>query len=922
MEQIIKSQNDRRLFKHITLPNNLQVLLVSDVLTENSSASLSISIGSHNDDIQGIAHFLEHMLFMGSEKYPDENEYTTILKENNGSSNAYTANDHTNYYFSCVNESFLKVLDVFAQFFISPLFKTDSVNREINAVDSEYCNSLTNDSWIFDAAKKQFMSQTHESCKFNMGCMETLNIPNIRDIVMNFYNKYYSSELMKLVVVSNDSLDILEQNIINMFSIIPQKNVLCLNITGNLYKKQTYGKVVPMKDEHKLDMLWEFENDNTYHIEDFMSHILGHEGSGSLFEILYKNFFVKTLSAGVDDKIKTHIVFGLNIHLTDHGFNHIDTVKRMVIDYLDMFSKSSYFDISNLYNECKTIKEIKFKNYSIPDAESFVTSLSAFWATENINTSHLIAFSYMYENYNINIHNTLINILSGLTYENSIIFVRSKTFDGSEFNEDKWYKSKYLHCDWITQLNDVNLQFSLPKLNTYICNNPLILGGINNDNHPQLLQTNNIDLWWKYDTVHNTPDIIFTFNIVLPNKNVSIENNVLFTLYLKCFDHIVNTELYNINCANYSVSISRTPNGLNIYIKGYPEKFLNVLDFIVNALLNIKNNMNENIFNNIKNIYKKELENYIYVPPYKMINTELSVNITKNVYSTIDKLDILHTITYNNLMNYDLFNTETILKINSKKRISVSHNRLYGIIQGNISQDLASIIVSKYLSKIIKDENITCDYNEQIKECVQNEFLKIHDNINESNSCYMLAIKFGYLISDMDIKYIEKLSYLTILNEIISEQYFDVLRTKEQLGYVAYSHNYCYGNDSEQLYSTYNFCVQSPNKTAEFLKNRTLNFVDEFREFLVNETEESINNVIMSQISQLEKPFQNLSGSTMYNFSIISNGMDFDMKNKKIECLRNINKKTLTEFYNKYFTLNNDTYWSMLIEGNKSKENI
>ena len=45
------------------------------------------------------AHFLEHMLFLGTGKYPDENEYSKFLNHHGGSSNAYTANDHTNYYF-------------------------------------------------------------------------------------------------------------------------------------------------------------------------------------------------------------------------------------------------------------------------------------------------------------------------------------------------------------------------------------------------------------------------------------------------------------------------------------------------------------------------------------------------------------------------------------------------------------------------------------------------------------------------------------------------------------------------------------------------------------------------------------------------------------------------------------------------------
>ena len=68
---------------------------------------------------QGMAHYLEHMLFMGSEKYPSENEYDSFLSQNGGSSNAYTDCEVTNYHLEVPQEHLHKALDIFAQFFIS-----------------------------------------------------------------------------------------------------------------------------------------------------------------------------------------------------------------------------------------------------------------------------------------------------------------------------------------------------------------------------------------------------------------------------------------------------------------------------------------------------------------------------------------------------------------------------------------------------------------------------------------------------------------------------------------------------------------------------------------------------------------------------------------------------------------------------------
>ena len=78
--KVIQSQSDKRAFRAIELKNRLQCLIISDAEAQKSSAALSIGVGSLKDPLQaqGLAHYLEHMLFMGTEKYPDENDYSNV----------------------------------------------------------------------------------------------------------------------------------------------------------------------------------------------------------------------------------------------------------------------------------------------------------------------------------------------------------------------------------------------------------------------------------------------------------------------------------------------------------------------------------------------------------------------------------------------------------------------------------------------------------------------------------------------------------------------------------------------------------------------------------------------------------------------------------------------------------------------------
>ena len=85
-----------------------------------------------------MAHFLEHMIFMGSEEYKGEEEYSNHISENGGSTNAFTELENTTYYFDIEYRGLQKALDMMANNFHSPRLDPDTMEREINAIESEF----------------------------------------------------------------------------------------------------------------------------------------------------------------------------------------------------------------------------------------------------------------------------------------------------------------------------------------------------------------------------------------------------------------------------------------------------------------------------------------------------------------------------------------------------------------------------------------------------------------------------------------------------------------------------------------------------------------------------------------------------------------------------------------------------------------
>ena len=71
---------DETEIKTFILDNGLKVILVSNPKYNISAASMNVKVGSLSDpkDAQGLAHFLEHLLFLGTEKYPDVDDQFTI----------------------------------------------------------------------------------------------------------------------------------------------------------------------------------------------------------------------------------------------------------------------------------------------------------------------------------------------------------------------------------------------------------------------------------------------------------------------------------------------------------------------------------------------------------------------------------------------------------------------------------------------------------------------------------------------------------------------------------------------------------------------------------------------------------------------------------------------------------------------------
>lgn len=324
----ITSISDKKKYRLIKLENGLEALLIhhelecqlddeeesasekaeSDDESEGeevereklSAVSLCVGAGSfqdHDYKIEGLAHFVEHMIFMGSEKYPKENEFDQFLNTNGGGSNAETECEYTLFYFDIVEEHLQGALDRFSSLFTKPLMLKSSMEREMEAVESEFQNNINNDT----DRMNQIITSKAEGVAgtFTWGNLKTLkeNVDGdkLYQCAHEFRKKYYAANNMYLCIESAESLDNLQEIVKKYFSDI-ESGSRYIRGSGNsnpfvkdFYEKMFYVK--PKGDKLKLYftfVLPSMEKHYRTKPHDYISYVIQHEGIGSLSAYLKK----------------------------------------------------------------------------------------------------------------------------------------------------------------------------------------------------------------------------------------------------------------------------------------------------------------------------------------------------------------------------------------------------------------------------------------------------------------------------------------------------------------------------------------------------------------------------------------------------------------------------------------------------------
>jgi insulysin len=360
----------------IRLENGLSAYLICNPSLKESAASLAVEAGSWDDpaEFPGMAHFVEHLLFLGSDAYPKEMDYSQYIVERGGECNAFTSHDRTIYGFSIHHDGFEGALDRLSHFFIDPLFTASAVRREANAVHHEFEDSIENDSIRAWRILKETGNENHPNAVFSCGNLDSLADVTPKE-VRKWYEKHYLPSHMNLVLFSPLPLQRQIQLAVKYFSKIPvrcqQKNSK-EHYEGPTITDKQKGHciyVAPSFKNRSLLLLWEIPKaylelgrDRVFQL---IQMALDHGSSNSLARVLETEGLAKEVHVDFWKIEKEHAFFMIDVFLTKEGIRQSeDVIFRcfQAIHQLKEIGIPEYLFEHLTYLENKQLKNIVTQN--------------------------------------------------------------------------------------------------------------------------------------------------------------------------------------------------------------------------------------------------------------------------------------------------------------------------------------------------------------------------------------------------------------------------------------------------------------------------------------------------------------------------------------------------------------------------------
>ncbi|WP_264877031.1 insulinase family protein [Vibrio agarivorans] len=764
------SPNDKCQYRALTLDNALRVLLVQDDQAQKSAAALAVNVGHFDDpqDREGLAHYLEHMLFLGTEKFPNVGEFQRFISQHGGSNNAWTGTEHTCFFFDISNDTFEQGLDRFSQFFIAPLFNPDAADKERHAVDSEYKMKLNDDSRRLYQVHKELVSAQHPFSQFSVGNIETLEDrenESIRDVVMQFHQQQYSADIMTLVLISPDSLDTLEQHATKYFASIENNSKQGKKVSVALVDEKSVGlrvHVEPLKEMRKLSIAFILPAMDDYYQTkplSYIAHLIGYEGPDSLMLKLKEAGWILGLSAGGGVSGSNYREFTVSCSLTEVGLQHIDDIVQAIMQAIRQIESHGLQEWR--YWEKQAVLEAAFRFQEPTRTMDKASHLV-------VNMQHYEPDDYIYGDYMMAAYDEVAikQCLGFFTTQNARITVVAQ---GLEYDrEAKWYFTPY-SCRSITPQEHAyyseqkpTFDSALPEKNPFICYDlePKAIEG-QQDNPMIIEEAEGFTLWHLQDTEYRVPKGMTYIAIDSPHAVASPSNIVKTRLCVEMLLDALAQDTYQAEIAGMGYNLYTHQGGVTLTVSGFSQKQPELLKMILKKFT--ERSFNPERFTSIKTLLARAWNNSAKDRPISQLFNAMTGLLQPNNPPASVLAQALESIELDELPPF------------VEQLLATLHVEMF--VYGDWTQSEA-FELGETIKNALRVKNQT--YEESLRPLImlgnQGTYQREHQCGQDDS-----AVVVYYQCDNSDTR---SIALYSLANHLMSAAFFNEIRTKQQLGYM------------------------------------------------------------------------------------------------------------------------------------------
>ena len=931
-EALETSSLDDRSYRVVELPNKLEALLVHDPKTDKASASVNVNVGSFSDadNMPGMAHAVEHLLFMGTKKYPVENDYNQYLTAHSGYSNAYTAATETNYFFEVAASSgdsnadttlegdskpatngvstngfsispLYGALDRFSQFFISPLFLASTLDRELRAVDSENKKNLQSDAWRLSQLNKSLSSNKHPYHHFSTGNLETLRDEprkrgvDIRQEFIDFHHRNYSANRMKLVVLGRESLDALEAWVADLFAGVHNKDLPRKRWDGpQPYSEAEYLTEVfakPVMDSRSLDICFPYQDEEEMYDTQpsrYISHLIGHEGPGSILAYIKAKGWANGLSAGSLPICPGSAFFQISIRLTEEGLEKYQEIVKVLFQYIALIKEQP--PQKWIVDEVKGMAEVDFRFQQKSPASSF-TSRTSGHMQKPLPRERLLSGSSLIRTFD---SEAISQGLACLRTDNYRLTIVSQHFPGDWDQKEKWYGTEYKVQQIPPEIQDTVRNAGEATAHTRIPE--LFLPHVNEfiptkldvekwevpepSKAPKLIRNDEgARTWWKKDDQFWVPKGNVIVTLRNPLASATPANSVRAKMYCELVKDDLVEYSYDAEIAGLDYGLASYGLGLDIDVSGYSDKMAVLLEKVLLSMRELE--VKTDRFKIVKERVLRSYRNWNFQQPYRQVGDYLGWLTKEKGWINEQYLTELVQLNPEDISNF------------YPQLLSQMHIEI--LCHGNIHKEdaarMTNLIQATIKPRTLPQSHWHVRRNLILPEGSDYTYRKTLSDPANVNHCIEYYLHVG------NMKDRTLVAKVLLLGQMTEEFGFDQLRTKEQLGYIVFT-----GARMATTTAGYRVIIQS-EKAPEYLEERINAFLAMFAGKLRDMPHETFESHKKSLINKRLEKIKNLGQECSRFWSHISNEyFDFHKVDHDVAHLKPLTKEEMIQFFDYYIS--------------------